>query len=311
MLHPGLRVSRRTLEGIVGVWEDLLPAGRFTILEDPALRHPDAIQGFGLSAFVDDGFVDEFLAAGRNYLDAAFYERVLFGRSPILSTTEIGKANAADGLSLVVLTFGLRNYDVSQEQTQRVLQAGSTAFYATHAGYRLKCLVNEVFGGAAAGYMEAGGFRLCVDGRRPGEAVQDLDCPYLFAQRRDWIRQGAVHPLSFLFYTPAPRIGFSPAEQRVLVQALSNKADSEIAASLGVSLDAIKKTWRRIYERVSWQMPFLIAVGEGAGRLQRRSAEKRRHLLEYLRAHLEEVRPWTPAGPSQGRARIIETAAAR
>src|SRR4029079_7455052 len=104
------------------------------VVEDPIKPYPDSIQGFGASVFVSDPFVDEFLAARRNYLDAALYERMIDGPSPVLSETQVADANAGEGLNLVVLNYGLRDHDISNPSTQRVLQLGTTAFYSLHAG---------------------------------------------------------------------------------------------------------------------------------------------------------------------------------
>jgi len=158
-----------------------------------------------------------------------------------------------------------------------------------HAGYRFKTILNEVFGTAAADYMKAGGFRL----QRATESV------YLFELRRAWVQPGVIDTISSLFYPPPPQIGFSPSEQRVLVHALLNQSDAEVARRLGLSLDAVKKTWRRIYDRVSLRVPYLVAderKSDGG-----RSSEKRRHVLEYLRAHPEEVRPIIRSGRQSSR----------
>jgi hypothetical protein len=222
---------------------------------------------------------------------------MLDGPLPVIARPDLARANAGEGLNLLVLNFGLHNHDITDPQTQRVLQVGSAAFYALHAGYRFRLVLNEVFGEDSARYMAAGGFRLVATQRRQGGPDRDRDRPHVFAMRREWIEPAAVHPFSFLFHTPEPVIAFSPSEQRVLVHALMNQPDREIAKSVGLSLDAVKKTWRRIYERVSRRMPFLITHGEGSVRSEHRAAEKRRYLIEYLRTHLEEVRPWAPLQP--------------
>jgi len=279
LLNPALRLSNRTLQQLPDIWRKLATLGTFSIVEDPGKAHPACIEGFGASVFVDDGFVDEFLGQERNYLDAALYERLMRGSSPLLTPTQIAEANSGEGLNLVVLSFGLRDYDLSNPVTQRVVQMGSTAFYALHAGFRLKTMLNEVFGAPAADYMKAGDFRL----QRASDSL------YLFALRREWVQPGAIDTVSSLFYPPAPQIGFSPSEQRVLVHALLNQSDAEIARRQGLSLDAVKKTWRRIYDRVSRRFPYLVAderKSDGG-----RSSEKRRHVLEHVRAHPEEVRP--------------------
>jgi hypothetical protein len=187
----------------------------------------------------------------------------------------------------VVLNYGLRDHDLSNPSTQRVLQLGTTAFYSLHAGYKIKTILNEVFSDEAAQYMKAGGFHL----QDPSAAVSGNGrAPQLFALRREWVKRGVIDPLSALFYPSQPLMGFSPAEQRVLVHALLNRSDNEIAEQLGLSLDGVKKTWRRIYDRVSRTLPYLIADDRKAGG-KGRSTEKRRHVLDHLRAHPEEVRP--------------------
>lgn len=288
LLNPALRLSRRVLDRLPTLWRALALFGTFSIVEDPVKPHPDSVQGFGASAFVSDQFVDDFLDARRNYLDAALYERIIAGPSPVLSESQVAEANASDGLNLVVLNYGLRDHDLSKPSTQRVLQLGTAAFYSLHAGYRIKTILNEVFSEEAAQYMTAGGFHL-QNIAGPAEPLGDDPAPRLFALRREWVQRGVIDPLSALFYPSPPQIGFSPAEQRVLVHALLNRSDAEIAEQLGLSLDGIKKTWRRIYDRVSRQLPYLIADERKSG--GGRSTEKRRHVLDHLRAHPEEVRP--------------------
>ena len=279
LLNPALRLGHRTLQQLPAIWRKLATFGTFSIVEDPSKPHPASIEGFGASAFVDDGFVDEFLGQERNYLDAAVYERIIRGPSPVVPPKQIAAANSGEGLNLVVLNFGLRDYDLSNPVTKRVVQMGSTAFYALHGGYRLKTILNEVCGTPAADYMKAGGFRL----QRASDALS------LFVLRRAWVQPGVIDTLSSLFYPAPPQIGFSPSEQRLLVHALLNQSDAEIARRLGLSVDAVKKTWRRIYDRVSRRFPYLVAderKSDGG-----RSSEKRRHVLEHVRGHLEEVRP--------------------
>ena len=76
----------------------------------------------------------------------------------------------------------------------------------------------------------------------------------------------------------------------MILRALLNESDSEIASAMTISLDAVKKTWRRAYDRVAMAAPSLLGKATAAAS-NRRGTEKRRHLLEYLRDHLEELRP--------------------
>jgi DNA-binding CsgD family transcriptional regulator len=50
-----------------------------------------------------------------------------------------------------------------------------------------------------------------------------------------------------------PRIYFSAAERRILERALLNEASTAVAEVLGISRNAVLKTWRGIYERADWR----------------------------------------------------------
>ena len=92
-------------------------------------------------------------------------------------------------------------------------------------------------------------------------------------------------------YTP-PRFLFSRSQRVLLRHALSGETCETLAASLSVSRWTVKKRWHAIYERVadvdSELLPPSIAYGAHASS---RGSERRRHLLNYLRQHLEEIRP--------------------
>jgi DNA-binding CsgD family transcriptional regulator len=287
LLNPALALTPRTIKELPAVWLALAAFGTLSIVEDPQKAFPDSIQGFGASVFVNDDFVDEFMAGRRNYLDAALYERILTGPSPVLSEEQIADANSGDGLNLIVLNYGLRDHDLANPETQRVVQVGTAAFFTLHLGYRVKVILNEVFGETAAQYLAAGGFRR--QGPAPASNA-DGNSPHLFALRREWVQPGVVDTLSTLFHAPRPQIGFSAGEQRVLRHALLNRTDTEIASLFGMSPDGVKKAWRRIYDRVSRKLPYLTADDRTEGTAGR-STEKRRHVLEYVRTHPEEVRP--------------------
>jgi len=134
--------------GLIGLWTRLLTehAMTFSIIEDPSRPHPDSIEAFGVSVFVTDTFAERCRTRPRPYLSALVYEEMLAGRSPVLSIPKICAGNTFGGLHLVVLHFGLREPDMTNERTRRALQCGSAAFYFFHAGYRFNALLNEVYG---------------------------------------------------------------------------------------------------------------------------------------------------------------------
>ncbi|MDQ2688075.1 MAG: hypothetical protein M3Y28_09440, partial [Armatimonadota bacterium] len=99
--------------------------------------------------------------------------------------------------------------------------------------------------------------------------------------------------ISVMFQHTPPRIWFRPAEQQLLLQALQGVTDEEMAASLNLSQSAVKNRWRGIYDRVMKSAADLLPQHSFENGLsdQKRSKEKRRRLLNYLRYHMEELRP--------------------
>jgi hypothetical protein len=297
LLDAGFHASAIVRPQIVRLWQGMLESGsgRLSVIEDPERRHPEAIEAFGACVFVSDSFVAEFSAAPRPYLSAIIYERMLRGQSPLLSVAQQRGANSGMGLNLVCLHFALRDPVLGHPRTREVLQVANTAFFFFVGGYRIKCLMQEVYGDEHAAYMDGGGLRLRTDFAdhfaQHGDRPAARDHPRLFGLRRDEILPVAVNPLSYLFHPLAPRFGFTTSAQRVLEQALLMRTDEEIAAELRVSLDAVKKTWRAIYARTDSVAPRLFGACVRGLHDHHRRAERRRYLLDYLRTHLEELRP--------------------
>ncbi len=294
LIHPGLKLADEVQARLVEIWCDLIARGaaRFVVFEDPALPYPESIEALGITAFARKSFIEGFLQRPAPYITALVYEQVLAGKSPLLTGAEVRSANSGGGLDLLALHFALRHADLTHPRTQEVLVLSNTAFFFFHGGFRINCAVAEVYGHEQADYMRRGGFSLYADFAGQSSAPLQQEHPYLFLLRKEDVLPSAVNPLSYLFYPLTPRICFSSVEQKVLERGLLNESDDEIAADLGVSLDTVKKTWRRIYERVDREMPQLLGLESSRVERSSRGGEKRRHLLEYLRGHLEELRPY-------------------
>lgn len=295
LLPPGLRLAPSLRRRLPETWARLLAseARTFSIIDDIEYAHPANIEGFGLSVFVSDAFADELIGTPRPYAPVQFYERLLAGDRVLLTREELRAAQSTGGINVLALHFGLHNHDLSDPRSAQILNAGSAAFYFFHGDYRIRTIMFEVYGGQPARYMEHGGFRLVHDFREISPAafadIPDDERPYLFAARSEWVEPGAISGLSQLFAASPPRIHFSAAERRLLERALLNEPDATIAESIGISLNAVLKTWRGVYERVNLRLPQLIPKSGTGDRS--RGQEKRRHLLLYLRTHLEELRP--------------------
>jgi hypothetical protein len=295
LIAPGFQASPRVHGSLLELWQTLSADGRIrmTVVEDQEQPPEQAIQVITASGFANEDFVQKYLANPHPGLAAEVYERVLGGQSPLLSQREIRAANSDQGLHLIMLHFALRNPDLQDASVQQLMVAVNAAFFFFYGGYRLTSAMQEVYGRQAAEYMEAGGFHIVSD-FSDGRASKQRDTdPYLLLLRKDQVQPSVVNPLSFLFYPVPPRIHFSVAEQKLLELALLNESDLEISEGLGVSLDAVKKTWRRAYQRAARSAPHLLGSGEEIDG-NSRGVEKRRHLLEYVRIHPEELRAHNP-----------------
>lgn len=253
--------------------------------------------GFGASVFVTASFAEEARTRLPPPLAAQVSRQALEGVSPVLSREEVGRANAGEGLNLLVLMIGWATGRLSAEEVRWVKAKLMEAFLFTHGGYKIRQVMQEVYSreemerGLVIGtrlLTDYGGFY--ADGTLPLPAPRAR--PYLIGARREEIQDGSA--LSPLFFHAPPRFGFKPGEQEILLQALYGDSDEELSQVLHVSLSTIHKRWQAIYERVAAVAPDLLP---GAGRStsdRHRGAEKRRPLLMYLRSHLEELRPRNP-----------------
>ena len=88
-----------------------------------------------------------------------------------------------------------------------------------------------------------------------------------------------------LFFPPKPCFHFSFGEQMLLEYALLEYSDDEATSRLHLSPDAVKKRWRSIYRKVDMKAPELLGGAESG-------TARRRTLLQHLRQHLEELRPY-------------------
>jgi hypothetical protein len=89
----------------------------------------------------------------------------------------------------------------------------------------------------------------------------------------------------------APVLRLRPAEQKLLAAALSGKTDAELSAELGLSIEAIKKRWLSVFERVDQFKPEILSQAEADN--DARGPQKRHRVVAYVRSHPEELRPYS------------------
>lgn len=309
-------LSPRVREHLPRLWADWLAQDRrfpksFAAWEDLRTPHGPRLEAIGTSHFVRDEVYDELMRTPRPYLMDRLYSLVLDGHQPFLDQREIARANAGTGLSLLMPVYLQREHDLTHPDSQRLMPLGPAAWYFCHAGYNVRRLLGEVYGRPGGAYMTAGGFRIAhvfdaAEGLPPDSE------PHQHVLDRKDLPPGAINPLSLWLLHPRPPVlGLPPSLQTVVIHALQGETDRAIAHRLGISADAVKQAWRGVLKAVSQHLPDLNgdAAGSGLGEgTPVRGAEHRRVVIEYLRQHMEELRPWSDptravrrAAPPQGR----------
>ncbi|WP_373634984.1 LuxR C-terminal-related transcriptional regulator [Yoonia sp. SS1-5] len=82
-----------------------------------------------------------------------------------------------------------------------------------------------------------------------------------------------------------------PREQEIVSLASTGKTDQQIADTLGVSRDAIKQWWSRIYDHVLDVHPDVFWNDSSSCAGEVRGTEKRRSVLAYCASRPSELRP--------------------
>ncbi|MFK7965603.1 MAG: helix-turn-helix transcriptional regulator [Burkholderiaceae bacterium] len=282
------------------VW-DALPQLWHTALNEDALASFQVFEkaeddgykivAFRLSAFFTEAFAASYEAAPHGQVAAEVWRRVLAGNSPMLDRASIARENARGTLKLGVLHWATRQRDPLNPETLRVLSLVPGAWQAGHGGYRLEqILFYEMFYTAAAKIMSNIGYRTRECTPRPGEAA-DAEPAYVFY----WPKEDSALGLAALIPAiatskPIPRFRLTRTQQRLIIAALEGFRDKDIAESLGVRYDTVRQNWHDIYQRID-RVDAAMLPGEKSGD-GRRGEEKRRVLIEYMRQHREELRPF-------------------
>jgi hypothetical protein len=254
------------------------------------------ILAVGVTVFLADNFLRELKNPPLFWIAPELARRLARGdHSPLLSTRQIQEANSQGGLNLAVWHACVRNRDIERVEVWTELM---TAFLDHHRGFLLKELVAQ---GESPEHMEGmrntGGFLLNPeDGSYrdfKGKALHDILLePHIVGLTREMALKQHGSWIGSLFLYQPPQFGFSRSEQRLLLSALPGGTDEELSDDLGISVSAVKKTWRSAYDRVAACQPELIPGNSVSGsETSKRGRDKKQHLISYLREHPQELRP--------------------
>lgn len=271
---------------------------RGSAVEDCRDGAPPQLMAFGLSSFLHDALVQEYLGQPFPHLEIVLLERVWKGAAGqgFLGHEAVAAANAGCGATLFPLMWLQRSNDPSDEDARQLLHLCQQVFLATHSGYRINRILKEACESRADAFRRAG-FReahVLRAGTRLPFSRQTLNRDHIVfvASRTDYEKGWPGAVLDPLFMYRQPKCAFTRAEQRVLQRAEQDLTDAEIAQDLGIAVTAVSMRWRSIYARVAARVPGVLGADGPSGAEAARGAEKRRRVVAYVRQHPEELRPF-------------------
>ncbi|HJY53746.1 MAG TPA: hypothetical protein VKD89_06960 [Candidatus Udaeobacter sp.] len=294
---PYAKTSRRLLPKM---WRALLSNGAMQIflVENRARPVGSRVVSFNAFMFVADEFCAQARSTLPPYLSVELARRYWSGHLPVLDREQIARANAGDGLNVVMFCEGWTRDGFSPEQFLAILEKQGEALHLALRGYRIKEFLAEPIGLERSQWMLDAGARLRRDyssySRGNGLSERSsLGRPLLVGLMREEALAHSGGNIASLFVYTAPRFHFSRSQRVLLQRALMGETCEQLAASLDLSTWTVKKRWHAIYDRVSDVDSQLLPPATACGaRAASRGSERRRHLLNYLRQHLEELRPY-------------------
>jgi DNA-binding CsgD family transcriptional regulator len=292
-LEPAVR------EALPDVLSRLLasPACHLTVFEEED-RSGLRVMSFAGGLFPRPAVLDAYLAAPF----PAFLSHVLAGlqrgESPLLTLDEVRKANSGQGLDLAIFPIPLGTLDWNDARAEQLRKLAPQAFVRAEGGCRIRAMYYEVFTDEVAAYLQSGGYRVLHDfSSHAGTGfIPPHSRPRMLRLTEQDLPPAAMSMASQMFNPPAPRLGLTIAEQRVVLRALDGASDRVVADALGLSTETVRSSWRSIYRRLDH-----VLAGSGSpaglGHDTARGLEKRRVAIEYLRQNMHELRPTLATTP--------------
>lgn len=267
-------------------WKILMESPSFlaNVIES---EHPIAghrIVACGMGVFVSAAFADKEIQNPRPGLNSRIIESIASGNPVVLDRSEIAEGNAGNGVDFVNLYGTWRDEILNADQLAEVHSLLGTSFVEHFTGYRFNRVLKEAIGHSRIALARATGtYRVIAEFRKSDSALvmvnreSALAAPYSVART--------------MYRYQAPILRLRPADQKLLAAALAGKTDAELSADLGLSIEAIKKRWISVFERVEEFKPGILSPTDADS--SGRGPQKRHRVVAYVRTHPEELRPFS------------------
>ena len=268
------------------VWTAFLdnPAFQANVIESESAIAGHRIVACGMGVFVSGEFADREITNPRPGLNSRIIAGVASGEPVVLSRAEIAAGNAGEGIDFVNMYGTWRDGIMNADQLAEVHALLVTSFIEHFAGYRFNRVLKEAIGHSTIALARATGtYRLIAQFQESESA--------LFVVTRENALAAPYSVAAKMYRYQAPVLRLRPAEQRLLAAALSGKTDAELSADLGLSIEAIKKRWMSIFDRVDEFKPEILSKTDP--NTDSRGPQKRHRVVAYVRTHPEELRPFS------------------
>lgn len=287
----------------IKAWRQLLEMGHATRSAVVEIQNGNRaeIVGFGLASFVKKNFLEDEARRSNPGLNARFIEGVANGSAIVATYAEVREANTRRDLQQIILDTSWKNDgSLSSAKIDEVRVLLGRAYQELFAGYRFSRVLCELVDETDLWHVRGlEAFRVVsdfADFHRKNPKSRWNRPRALVEVTLETIRRDPHSIASGLFqHQLAPQFAFTRGDQELLELALEGKDDASIAKSLFVTLPAIKRRWSNIFERVGAVNPAICPLdGEGT-----RGLQKRHRILNYVRSHPEELRPFDSKGHAQ------------
>ncbi|RYG26939.1 hypothetical protein EON82_01370 [bacterium] len=290
-LAPWYRLPK---EDLATAWTGILSREGVWSLVIEEAESPHRPVSLSLSVFVSDRLADRMELGKYPHVGSAIVSRFLTKGDEPLPLERIRAAHWGDGLNLVSMhTLGL-DVPIGGASTGLIGEMRARVCGEALQGYNLRRCLREVYSPQALASFQSGGWRIRTDYSEfygtPADAPS-LDRPFLMGINRTEAEDahfGGARMAS-MFHRYPIRLSLRRVHRELLASALEGLTDAELSARLSLSPSAIKKRWASVYEHVEGLIPGLPPLSDRNDKT--RGAERRRHVLNYLREHPEEFRP--------------------
>jgi hypothetical protein len=254
------------------------------------------IVGFLTCFFAGDDFAREMRTTLPPFLAPQVIQRWKKGNkhSPFQNHKALAQQNTRGALNITVLHYGVEPRETFELEAPIRIKIPE-AYLSLYGGFQINQYLHEVYGLDNRDIMSQAGSLIRRDYAEfmyQSPLARDHR-PFLTGiDRMEAMKQPNV--IGILFAFAPPRFGFSQGEQDVLEKAFLGEIDRNIAPALGLTVWAVDKRWQGIYAKVE-KVDHSLLGPMGKKNDAEYQKTRRKYLLDYLRTHLEELRPYVKA----------------